>query len=201
MPADGPKVIYYDTADDDDIMGNICYLAGEYQDPSLGDETFLPLATTRHYNFTEPTELDGNIPPYDQGEFFAWHSDAWTRPFEDNNPYQTHENWTTFFFNNEPDADQEPAPNWANILRSVERKEGGVREFTTITVTDDTGKTYIYRVQKVVDNGDYFTVTVDFFSSSNVLDDQTIGDIEEKRMEVVITTPPYLPGDEVISNP
>ena len=53
----------------------------------------------------------------------------------------------------------------------------------------------------VVDNGDYFTVTVQFSSSTDVYDDLTIGDIEEKRMEVVITTPPALPGDEVISNP
>ena len=198
VPADGPKVIYYDTTEDEDIIGNICYLAGEYQDPNVGDEVFLPLVTTRHYNFTEPTELDS--PPLGSGEFFAWHSN-WSVPFEGNNTYQKHDTWTEFYFNNLPDADQETAPNWAMILRSIERNGGGSREFTTIRVKDDTGKTYIYQVNKVVDNGDYFTVTVQFSSNIDIYDDLTIGDIEEKRMEVVITTPAALPGDEVISNP
>lgn len=199
VPADGPKVIYYDTVDDEDIIGNICYLAGEYQDPNIGDEVFLPLVTTRHYNFTEPTDLNG--PPVGQGEFFAWYSDAWSIPFEGNNQYKDHDTWTTFYFNNEPDADQEDAPKWANILRSVERRDGASREFTTISVKDDTGKTYIFQVNRVLDSGEYFTVTVEYVSKTDIYDNLTIGDIDEKRMEVIITTPPILPGDDVISNP
>ena len=32
VPQDGPTHIYYDSGDSDLTMGNICYLAGEYQD-------------------------------------------------------------------------------------------------------------------------------------------------------------------------
>ena len=178
-------------------MGNICYLAGEYQDPNEGDEVFLPLNTTRHYNFTEPTT---NEPPVGQGEFFAWQSGFWAIPIEDSD-YKTQDQWTTFYFNNEPDADSEPAPNWSNILRSVQRREGDTREYTTITTTDDTGKTFIYRVMTVTDSGDYVMATVEYVSSSDVTNDDTINNILEKRKKIMFTTPPALPGDEVISNP
>ena len=197
VPQDGPTHIYYDSGDSDLTMGNICYLAGEYQDTNAGEETFLPMITTRAFNFTEPDSGPGLVAA--PGEFFAWHTGNYVLPITDE-AYEPYENWTIFYFPvEENDIDDTSAPNWNNVLRSVERDGGRGREYTTITTIDSSGTTVVYRVmfQEVVK--DMVHVSVEYVSKT---DDYggNIKDLENKRVDLTFTTPPALPGDTVISS-
>ena len=59
------------------------------------------------------------------------------------------------------------APNWNNVLRSVERDGGRGREYTTITMIDSSGTTVVYRVmfQEVVK--DMVHVSVEYVSKTD----------------------------------
>ena len=197
VPQDGPTHIYYDSGDSDITMGNIAYLAGEYQDTNLGDETFLPMITTRAYNFTEPDENAGMAAA--PGEFFAWHTGNYVLPITDAD-YQTYEDWQVFYLPvDEIDVDGTPSPNWNNVLRSVERDGGRGREYATITTIDSAGTSVVYRVmfQEVVK--DMVHVSVEFVTKTADHGGE-INDLQNKRIDLTFSTPPALPGDIVISS-